>query len=57
MMSRFVDNSLGPKNHKEFYNAQVSKPVGLYARPAGQFSQAVANKTQYGSIVRSQLGS
>lgn len=35
MLSRFVDTEHSAKNHKEFISGQMSKPVGLYAIPAG----------------------
>ena len=47
MLSRFVDTEHSAKNHKEFIAGQLSKPVGLYARPAGQFSQAAANSNHF----------
>jgi len=53
MLSRFVDTEHSAKNHKEFIAGQLSKPVGLYALPAGQFSQAAANSNHFSGITRS----
>ena len=53
MVSCFVDKEHSAKNHREFHAAQQQKPVGLYALPAGQFSQAAGKKTGYSSITRS----
>lgn len=57
MLSRFVENERGAKNHHEFYTAQQQQPVGLYALPAGQFTYQASNRTRFDSITRSQMNS
>ena len=45
MLSTFIDKEHSAKNHKEFIAGQLAQPVGLYSRPAGQFSHAAGTKT------------
>jgi len=57
MMSRFIIEEQGPKNHKEFYAANKKQPVSLYGISVGQFNHAAGVKTHHSKIMRGQMAS